>query len=414
MRSTSGCASSQFSSYIQDDREAFLSLGQAFHMTFFNHRNNYRAWAVGPSNNPEPVKPNRQLLNQLAFHLDPVKTMFWRPYRTASGDVLRTAFGMDYPVVRQGENPIESIIEDSYDVQENEKLDIWRIPDVSEQRLSAYIQLKQEVDSAQYRPAASLGLSENSIIILDSMRKQVTRDELVDGVLHLQRLMANTEVRDPLNGNPVLVAAVRLIFDAVAGKWSDYILAMNNYIVSVEEVIYSQPANDRYSPLLWNISKLLLQAERLIKFHLHLVEDVQTGILDITGPNTMDADWLRQNIKEFSRLSVEVEESLRKPVAQMVDLMYKSIGIRDARQSLELNTSLWRLSWITFIFLPLGVLATIFGMNIAELRSEPSVKWYFVAAIPLMLLVMISYVSARKLMRKDIGITQSIHQPYRL
>lgn len=60
----------------------------------------------------------------------------------------------------------------------------------------------------------------------------------------------------------------------------------------------------------------------------------------------------------------------------------RSVGIRDARQSLELNTSLWRLSWIFFIFLPLTFLAGIFGMNVKELRSNPQVKWYFIVAAP--------------------------------
>lgn len=377
-------------------------------MTFFNHRTNYRAWAVGPSHTPELEGPQRRLLNQLAVHLSPVQTMFWRPDRT--GEALRTAFGMDYPVIRTLEKSIDTIVEDPQGGHETEGFDIWQVPEISEQRVSVYIQLKKQAAPAQNPPGPSLGLIENSIIIFDTMRKQVTRDELLDGVLSLKRLMSDADVKDPLNGHPVLVDAIRLIFDAVAGKWSDYILAMHNYVVSVEEVIYSQPANDLYSPLLWNISKLLLQAERLTKFHLHLVENVQNGMLDITGPSTMEPDWLRQNIKEFARLNSEVEESLRKPVAQMVDLMYKSIGIRDARQSLELNTSLWRLSWITFIFLPLGVLGTLFGMNVAELRSEPSVKWYFTAAIPLMILVMISYLSARKLMRKDIDITYNLHQ----
>ena len=55
--------------------------------------------------------------------------------------------------------------------------------------------------------------------------------------------------------------------------------------------------------------------------------------------------------------------------------VYKSISIRDARQSLELNTSLWRLSWITFIFLPLTFLAGVFGMNVSEFQKNPSLKW---------------------------------------
>lgn len=44
--------------------------------------------------------------------------------------------------------------------------------------------------------------------------------------------------------------------------------------------------------------------------------------------------------------------------------MYKSVSIRDARKSVELNTSLWRLSWITFILLPLTFLVGAFGMNV--------------------------------------------------
>jgi Mg2+ and Co2+ transporter CorA len=63
--------------------------------------------------------------------------------------------------------------------------------------------------------------------------------------------------------------------------------------------------------------------------------------------------------------------------------MYKSVTIRDSKQSLELNASLWRLSWITFIFLPLTFLVGAFGMNIEELRNYPSIKWYFVFAVPL-------------------------------
>jgi Mg2+ and Co2+ transporter CorA len=63
--------------------------------------------------------------------------------------------------------------------------------------------------------------------------------------------------------------------------------------------------------------------------------------------------------------------------------MYKSVSIRDSRQSLELNASLWRLSWITFIFLPLTFLVGFFGMNVGMFEHYPSVKYYFISAIPL-------------------------------
>jgi Mg2+ and Co2+ transporter CorA len=68
--------------------------------------------------------------------------------------------------------------------------------------------------------------------------------------------------------------------------------------------------------------------------------------------------------------------------------MYKSVAIRDARQSLEFNASLWRLSWVTFVFLPLTFLSGFFGMNVRLFSPPfPSISWYFVAAVPLLILV---------------------------
>lgn len=50
---------------------------------------------------------------------------------------------------------------------------------------------------------------------------------------------------------------------------------------------------------------------------------------------------------------------------------------------------MWRLSWITFIFLPLTFVVGFFGMNVDTFSGNPSIKWYFIAAVPLMLLVLL-------------------------
>ena len=228
---------------------------------------------------------------------------------------------MDYPVICLPKGSSDFTDENLQSIRDHENINILNVPESHESRVSVYIQLKKQAITPSVFSGPSLGLEENSIIISDSIRTKVTQDELLDGVLSLKKLMYEADVEDPRVGNPVLIAAIRLTFDAVAGKWSDYILVMHNYIVSVEETIYSQPANDRFSPLLWSVSKRLLQAERLIKFHLHLVENVQHGLTDVTGVNTMEPEWLRQTIKEFTRLSIEVEESLKKPVTQMIDLV---------------------------------------------------------------------------------------------
>lgn len=285
-------------------------------MSFFGHRINFRAWAIGPSHVSE--EPGQRMLLEYVGNLYPMQTVFWRPDRTGTG--VRTALGMEYPVLS-----MPGIVPDLAEGTSQEHIglqrDIGSLPETCEQRLSVYIQLKRSSARRQIPPEPDLGLNENTIVILDSMRTSLASDELLDGVLSWKRLMYNAEAEDPLVGNPVLVAAIRLLFDAVAAKWSDYILSWLNYVTTLEEQIYSQPANDKYSPLLWGASKRLQQAERLLKFHVLLIENVQHDLKDITGPDTMESEWLRQTLKEFTRLSSEVEESLRKPVTQMVDLV---------------------------------------------------------------------------------------------
>ncbi|RDW56487.1 hypothetical protein BP5796_13128 [Coleophoma crateriformis] len=50
-------------------------------------------------------------------------------------------------------------------------------------------------------------------------------------------------------------------------------------------------------------------------------------------------------------------------------------SITEAFKSTSTNTSMKRLSWVTFIFLPLVFVASIFGMNVDILQSNPS--WWF-------------------------------------
>ncbi|MBE7182201.1 MAG: magnesium transporter CorA family protein, partial [Terriglobus roseus] len=83
-----------------------------------------------------------------------------------------------------------------------------------------------------------------------------------------------------------------------------------------------------------------------------------------------------------------VAEDLVKPTDALNDLLYKSVEIRDSRHSIRLSLSMWRLSWITFIFLPLTFVVGFFGMNVDTFSNDPSLKWFFISAVPLMLVVL--------------------------
>lgn len=71
--------------------------------------------------------------------------------------------------------------------------------------------------------------------------------------------------------------------------------------------------------------------------------------------------------------------------------MYKSVSVRDSRESLRLGASMWRLSWITFVFLPANCLLAAFGMNVRQLESMPDISWLFIWAVPFFFVVLVMW-----------------------
>ncbi|KAL0782330.1 hypothetical protein CaCOL14_000236 [Colletotrichum acutatum] len=68
----------------------------------------------------------------------------------------------------------------------------------------------------------------------------------------------------------------------------------------------------------------------------------------------------------------ELDENSR----DLIQLECNLVSIKEARQSVHSSTSMKRLSWITFIFLPLTFIGTLFGMNIDILDGKPKPAWW--------------------------------------
>lgn len=157
-------------------------------------------------------------------------------------------------------------------------------------------------------------------MIFDKTHESLATEDLIPSPDTWQNLLEDFDLVNQPAGDAVAFAIVQMIFEAVARKWSDFIYCMDNYIAALEEEIYTQPANDQWSTALWSIAKQASEAERLIKFHLLLMEDVQNSLVFLVE-KPFGPDWLAQNILDFKRLSNEIDESLKKPVANMVDLV---------------------------------------------------------------------------------------------
>ncbi len=278
------------------------------------------------------------------------QTPFWRPVLAPSTNMVRTAFGMEYIIPLPTIAAIKEAREDPS--QWTPRLSADGIEDSRSrlgdnyQRLSVFLQLANRRDGSQNSSTAGSRtqadseklLTQNTIIVFDSINHTGMTDELISGYEGWQDLATESSISPTADSNSLAVLTLRLLFDAIANKWSEYIFRMDGFVSALAEDIYSEPANDEPSSALWSISKQLLQAESLLKSHIRLLERLQSEMANATRPNALSADWLRQELDDFKRLGGEVEETLQKPIAHMLDLVSNPYGTANMIKGLTFAT----------------------------------------------------------------------------
>ena len=177
--------------------------------------------------------------------------------------------------------------------------------------------------------------------------------------------------------------------------WDTQIMLLHEPHAELEDYIWSKPADSSRAREVWSMSQRLHTMLKHINRHATLIGGFQEDFRAF-AERSEEQSWLEPVLDEFKQLSDTIHVDYVQPLEHMIDLMYKSVTIRDSRQSLELNASLWRLSWITFVFLPLTFLCGFFGMNVDIFHHDPSIKWYFASAVPLLIIVVAFWFSFRK------------------
>ncbi|MCJ1427912.1 hypothetical protein MMC29_005818 [Sticta canariensis] len=332
--------------------------------------------------------------------------------------ISRTSFGIDYLKHYKARNNAPQPDTDSngkmmdlncYDEEENPSFG-W---EVYVQRLCCYIQHRESSVEAPTSPNIENPYNEgnghvpriqsldngNTIIIFEASRTGSIEDTLISARQQWESRWRRLpfylayEAQDVSNDDLMAIECMKLILQdvwkSVAENWESLLDACNHHVSILEDKIYDGPADETRAPELWTNSSMWLKLERLVSIHSAVVKETQTNLRELTGELEVENNWLESSTGDMERLTTLVQEDLVKPTANLADLMYKSVEIRDSRHSLQLNTSLWRLSWITFIFLPLTFIVGFFGMNVDTFANNPSIKWYFVVAVPMMLLVLI-------------------------
>lgn len=350
----------------------------------------------------------------------------WKTTHDPWRGLSRTSFGLDYlkyyscPEARMGkeEDSKEKMMElNYYDKDDNPRYG-W---DVYVQRISCYIQhketvqersqyqdidnpyreVKNENDTRKYVPDLHSLDNGNTIIIFENSQSGSIEDTIITARQQWESRWRRLpfylayESHDVSNDDRMALECMKIILQdvwkSVAENWESFLDVSNTHVSILEDKIYEQPADESRAPELWANSNMWLKVERLVSIHIAVLKEMQTNLRESLSEPEVEDNWLDASPDDMEKIRDLVQEDLVKPTANLADLMYKSVEIRDSRHSLQLNTSMWRLSWITFIFLPLTFISSFFGMNVDIFKSDPEVKYYFASAVPMMIVVLVGW-----------------------
>ncbi|GAB1725678.1 hypothetical protein NU195Hw_g4836t2 [Hortaea werneckii] len=352
-------------------------------------------------------------------------------------NISRTAFGLDYlkpyatphPMERKQQNifsrkPVDAKMMHLNAYEDSRTPYGW---DVSVQRLSVYVQrslgkpgkvspdieIRNPYAKPQERGHGPAGIREgevdlesldnsNTVIVFETSASMLPRHCLVqprnDFEKRWRRLSFYLKREEAFNDAQLAAQCTNMVltdvFHGLAVVWDDLLSTATDHVNILEDKIYENPADESRSPELWTNQAAWLKVNKIMWIHQDLVKQMQSQLRALAEFETEDGegidcpDWLASIPTDYEKLSHSVVEDLVQPTANLSDLMYKSVGIRDSRQSLQLGLSMWRLSWVTFIFLPLTFMVSFFGMNVDTFDDNPSVGWWFIAAAVLMLFVL--------------------------
>lgn len=240
----------------------------------------------------------------------------------------------------------------------------------------------------------------NAIIIFENSKSCSIEDTLIPARREFESRWRRLpfylayENHDVSKDDELAVQCMRVILQdiwtSLSLSWERMLDMADHHIAILEDKIFEHPADESRADEIWANSNNWAKVMRLVITHSNVVQQLNINLRELVE-SAADNQWLEASTQAFQTLTSRIQEGLIKPTDSLNDLMYKSVGIRDTRHSLELNESMARLSWITFIFLPLTFTVGFFGMNVDAFANDPSLKWYFISAAPMMVLVIFLY-----------------------
>ena len=332
------------------------------------------------------------------------KAVRWRPAFDVARKLTATAFAIDFGAV---------IFPDENGELPTDRSKSYLYESTHRQRLAVYMQRPTE-NKNHFPRATRFTTGSKSLPPYAKLPTIIVCESSAGGVGEVVSIGPLLGLDIPSRSSDPPSEAVNNAFESILSRvtedilrlWEQQITLLHEPHAELEDAIWSRPADSSRAREVWSMSQRLHTILKHVNRHEKVLEAIEDDF-QVFSEREEEQEWLDHTLDEFEHLAETIRVDYLEPLEHMIDLvsmilqlfsqasiltllqMYKSVAIRDARQSLELNASLWRLSWITFVFLPLTFLSGFFGMNVHLFGSDPlpSIRWYFVAAVALLLLV---------------------------
>ncbi|KAL9613249.1 MAG: hypothetical protein Q9167_002209 [Letrouitia subvulpina] len=284
----------------------------------------------------------------------------WKTTHDPWRAINRTSFGLDYlkPYRTTNTEPqgrrdtTGKMMElNAYDEDDNPMCG-W---DVYVQRFSVYVQHKEEPSEVpgypdienpydqgakhrnphEYFPRLDTLDNGNTIIIFENSCSGSIDDTVISARQQWESRWRRLpfylayESHDVSNDDDLALECIKIIvqdiWKSVTETWEHLLELCTLHIDILQDKIYEQPADESRAPELWANSSLWLKMERLVAIHTEVVKEMQSNLREITSEPMAEDNWLESSLNDMDRIS----------------------------------------------------------------SFDPSIKWYFIAVVPLMVVVLI-------------------------
>lgn len=182
-------------------------------------------------------------------------------------------------------------------------------------------------------------------------------------------------------------------FRLLLGRWAEFI-KQSKVVIHADNytVLDCHGSNAELISSLLRTAQVFSAASDMITSHIRSAAAVEKTFCESKVLLDEVEEWETQEslksgtlLSSFSEIRTLLQstmhdvEFLSSEIQRLIILEFNLVSIHEAHQSVSKTTSLQRLSWITFICLPLLVVSSLFGMNVDLLskeRDNPRWWWY--------------------------------------